>query len=112
MGGLTRVDPARFAPLATNRPGQPLDRARLESDIQTLYGLSDFKKINYNLNPLLDPGPSGDRDRLLIRLPQSPGDPVTSASDSLLPGISKATTATACGRPIAAPGSIGSGVNG
>ncbi|WP_295588123.1 patatin-like phospholipase family protein [uncultured Lamprocystis sp.] len=75
IAGLTRVNPALFAPLAANQQGQPLDRARLESDIQTLYGLGDFKNINYDLNPLSDPSASGDRNRLLIRAHEKPWGP-------------------------------------
>jgi len=75
IAGLTRVNPALFAPLAAHQQGQPLDRARLESDIQTLYGLGDFKNINYDLNPLSAASPSGDRNRLLIRAHEKPWGP-------------------------------------
>ncbi len=73
--GLKHVNPALFAPLADHQQGQPLDRTRLESDIQTIYGLGDFKNINYDLNPLSAARPSGNRNRLLIRAHEKPWGP-------------------------------------
>jgi NTE family protein len=75
IAGLTQVNPALFAPLAAHQQGRPLDRERLESDIQTIYGLGDFKNINYDLNPLVDPTLSDDRNRLLVRAHEKPWGP-------------------------------------
>jgi len=47
--GLKRVNPAVFAPLVAHQEGRPLDRHRLENDIQDLYGSGDYQGINYRI---------------------------------------------------------------
>ena len=50
ISGTERVNVALFQPLIANQKGQPLDRARLESDIQGLYGRGDFEHIRYRID--------------------------------------------------------------
>ena len=47
--GLKLVNPAVFDPLITHQQGRPLDRHRLEADIQDLYGTGDYQGINYRI---------------------------------------------------------------
>ena len=47
--GLKRVNPEVFAPLIAHQEGRPLDRHRLEADIQDLYGSGDYDGINYRI---------------------------------------------------------------
>jgi NTE family protein len=47
--GIERVNQALFEPLIAHQQGQPLDRSRLESDIQDLYGRGDFERIGYRV---------------------------------------------------------------
>ncbi|WP_295383941.1 patatin-like phospholipase family protein [uncultured Thiodictyon sp.] len=45
--GLVRVNPEVFDRLIANQQGRPLDRARLDEDIQKVYGRNDFERISY-----------------------------------------------------------------
>ncbi len=47
--GFKRVNPEVFAPLIAHQEGRPLDRHRLEADIQDLYGSGDYDGINYRI---------------------------------------------------------------
>jgi NTE family protein len=47
--GLKQVNPEVFAPLIAHQEGRPLDRPRLEKDIQDLYGFGDYQSINYHI---------------------------------------------------------------
>jgi NTE family protein len=47
--GIERVNAGLFEPLIENQEGRPLDRRRLESDIQALYGRGDFERIGYRV---------------------------------------------------------------
>ncbi len=47
--GLKRVNPAVFASLIAHQEGRPLDRHRLEADIQDIYGTGDYQGINYRI---------------------------------------------------------------
>lgn len=54
--GLDRVNPAVFHNLAKAQEGKDLDRARLEADIQTIYGQGDYERISYHFEPQADDG--------------------------------------------------------
>ena len=54
--GLDRVNPAVFHNLAKAQEGKDLDRARLEADIQTIYGQGDYERISYHFEPQSDDG--------------------------------------------------------
>jgi NTE family protein len=47
--GLKLVNPAVFDPLIAHQQGRPLDRHRLEADIQDIYGSGDYQGINYRI---------------------------------------------------------------
>ncbi len=47
--GLKLVNPMVFAPLIAHQQGRPLDRQRLEADIQDIYGSGDYQGINYRI---------------------------------------------------------------
>jgi len=47
--GIERVNPQLFEPLQEEFAGQALDRAKLDEDIQALYGRGDFERISYGL---------------------------------------------------------------
>jgi NTE family protein len=47
--GLKRVNPEVFAPLIAHQEGRPLDRHRLDADIQDIYGSGDYQGINYRI---------------------------------------------------------------
>lgn len=51
IAGLERVNPAVFDQLIEGQEGKPLDRARLDEDIQQLYGRNDFERISYRFEP-------------------------------------------------------------
>ena len=51
IAGLERVNPEVFDHVVRDLEGQPLDRGRLEQDIQTLYGRGDFERISYRFEP-------------------------------------------------------------
>lgn len=48
--GVDRVNATVFDSLIENQEGRPLDRRRLESDIQDLYGRGDFERISYRVD--------------------------------------------------------------
>ncbi len=52
--GLERVNPAVFDQLVDAQEGKPLDRARLDEDIQRLYGRADFERISYRFESQTD----------------------------------------------------------
>lgn len=54
--GLDRVNPAVFHNLAKAQEDKDLDRARLEADIQTIYGQGDYERISYHFEPQSDDG--------------------------------------------------------
>jgi NTE family protein len=54
IAGLERVNPEVFDSLVEAQQGQPLDRARLEKDIQKAYGHSDYERISYHFQPRSD----------------------------------------------------------
>ena len=54
--GLDKVNPAVFHNLAKAQEGKELDRARLEADIQTIYGHGDYERISYHFEPQSDDG--------------------------------------------------------
>lgn len=45
----TKLSDERIRRMITQKPGQPLDAARLERDFALLYGLGDFEQIDYTL---------------------------------------------------------------
>ncbi|MDX1606056.1 MAG: patatin-like phospholipase family protein, partial [Candidatus Competibacterales bacterium] len=47
--GTDTVDPARVEARMRLRPGQPLDGELLREDLQRIYGLGDFDRVNYQL---------------------------------------------------------------
>ena len=47
--GLKLVNPAVFDTLIAHQQGRPLDRHRLEADIQDIYGSGDYQGINYRI---------------------------------------------------------------
>jgi NTE family protein len=47
--GLERVSPTLFEPVVERHQGKPLDRSRLESDLNRLYGRGDFERVNYRI---------------------------------------------------------------
>ena len=67
--GLTHVNPDLFAPLVDHQQGRPLDRERLKTDIQAIYGRADFANLNYDLDPL------DGTNRLLIQAHEKPWGP-------------------------------------
>ena len=69
IAGLERVNPALFEPLIEHQQGHPLDRKRLETDIQSIYGLGDFRNIGYDLDR------EGGTDRLVIQAHEKPWGP-------------------------------------
>lgn len=54
IAGLERVNPGVFDGLVEAQQGQPLDRARLEEDIQKNYGHGDYERISYHFQPRSD----------------------------------------------------------
>ncbi len=54
IAGLERVNPGVFEGLVEAQQGQPLDRARLEKDIQENYGHGDYERISYHFQPRSD----------------------------------------------------------
>jgi len=48
--GVDRINSALFESLIENQEGKTLDRGRLESDIQDLYGRGDFERISYRVD--------------------------------------------------------------
>jgi NTE family protein len=48
--GAGRVNASLFEPLIKNQQGRVLDRRRLESDIEDLYGRGDFERIGYQVD--------------------------------------------------------------
>jgi len=61
IAGLQRVNPEVFDDLIEAQQGKPFDRARLDRDIQQLYGRSDFERISYRFQPQPD-----GRDLLIV----------------------------------------------
>ena len=51
IAGLERVNPGLFEPLIEDQQDKPLDRERLDRDIQQIYGRSDFERISYRFEP-------------------------------------------------------------
>ncbi len=51
IAGLNRVNPGVFDGLVADQEGKPLDRARLDQDIQKVYGSGDFERISYRFQP-------------------------------------------------------------
>jgi NTE family protein len=51
IAGLERVNPGVFGNLVAGQEGKPLDRERLEQDIQAAYGQGDFQRISYHFEP-------------------------------------------------------------
>jgi NTE family protein len=47
--GLERVNAELFEPVVERHQGKPLDRPRLESDLNRLYGQGDFERVNYRI---------------------------------------------------------------
>jgi len=47
--GLARVNPESLLDYMDTRPGEPLDRARLDRDLRRIYGLGDFEHVDYQL---------------------------------------------------------------
>ncbi len=47
--GLTRVNPAVAEAEMETKPGQPIDQAELDRDMQRLYGTDDFEHVNYRI---------------------------------------------------------------
>lgn len=56
IAGLERVNPGVFDSLVEAQQGKPLDRARLEKDIQENYGHGDYERISYQFQPRTDGG--------------------------------------------------------
>jgi NTE family protein len=54
IAGLERVNPGVFDGLVEAQQGKPLDRARLEEDIQKNYGHGDYERISYHFQPRSD----------------------------------------------------------
>ena len=54
IAGLERVNPGVFDNLVKAQQGKPLDRARLEDDIQKNYGQGDYERISYQFQPRSD----------------------------------------------------------
>ncbi len=54
--GLQRVNPEIFDDLVEHQRGKPLDRARLDDEIQQVYGHGDFERISYRFEPQQDSG--------------------------------------------------------
>lgn len=52
--GLDRVNPEVFTNLVKAQKGKPLDRARLEKDIQAIYAHGDYERISYHFQPRSD----------------------------------------------------------
>jgi len=51
VSGLDRVNPKVFDGLVEHQEGKILDRARLETDIQHIYGQGDYERISYHFQP-------------------------------------------------------------
>ena len=51
VAGLERVNPEVFGVLIEDNEGKPFDRARLDNEIQTIYGRGDFERISYRFEP-------------------------------------------------------------
>jgi NTE family protein len=47
--GLERVNPGLFEPVVERHEGKPLDRPKLGSDLNRLFGLGDFERVNYRI---------------------------------------------------------------
>jgi NTE family protein len=56
IAGLARVNTGVFEGLIEDYANQPFDRARLETDIQQVYGRGDFERISYRFEPQRDNG--------------------------------------------------------
>jgi len=56
ISGLENVNPTVFAPLRHNNARRPLDRRRLERDVQAVYGSGDFERISYRVEHQDDRG--------------------------------------------------------
>jgi NTE family protein len=54
IAGLERVNPGVFDGLVEAHQDQPLDRARLDHEIQKVYGRGDFERISYRFEPQRD----------------------------------------------------------
>ncbi|HRW66766.1 MAG TPA: patatin-like phospholipase family protein [Candidatus Competibacter sp.] len=54
VAGLERVNPGVFDTLVEAQKGKPLDRLRLEEDIQNAYGHGDYERISYHFQPRSD----------------------------------------------------------
>ncbi|AFL75741.1 patatin-like phospholipase family protein [Thiocystis violascens] len=54
IAGLERVNAGVFDGLVENQAQQPFDRARLDAEIEKVYGRGDFERISYRFEPRRD----------------------------------------------------------
>jgi len=69
VAGLERVNEGLFGPLQRDLQGKPLDRPKLERDLNRLYGRGDFERLNYHLQQ------DGGRNLLIVDAVEKPWGP-------------------------------------
>ncbi len=106
--GLAKTNPAVVRELIESQPGEPLSEEKIGADLRRIFGTRDYESIDYRIVG----GGISALARWLSRRRRSRGDPITCASVSASPAISRATTSSTRSSSTGRPGSTGWEANG